>query len=516
MKQAKEAWDKTVSAQVSSQPNPDSKRQIILLTADAASIYSRISKAEGWSTKTLFLCRLRVKLLHGVWADLQRRCKKQASTAVVDNLDATDEGLPAIMSSLSLTEKETSPKLLAKQRTSSRRHMWCLVPRLFHSLVSLSKTYAHEGLFLEAQYYVEQADKVAKNVPAASYEGRFHAQAGQYKVRSGKIESSKRFFDKALLGLQAESPDHHFVRLQSYLAEKYTLEGDLTSAESALCHAENALNLLAKSLPIDSNDNSCSVETLESRMHKMGLKGRATKLDNRSNRNAANAKFSRQALGNGSYTEQISAKHPVVDSLLIHHSRAYILHQRARTAIRAGDLDSAERLLSAPVKGPMELEGFVLQTLLKAQLRLRRTLESMASDLTFSILPESTISCPAVCLVRQQHAEGGRQGPQKTASLKKGPNRKDISRPAVGLASTSHFDFRHLLQLIQDELSSICTLAIKSASTATIHTLSDVLSRALLMLSSIGTSSGKGRCNPMSVAFVTGNASNLLIVQWKG
>ncbi|KAL8830112.1 MAG: hypothetical protein Q9191_001615 [Dirinaria sp. TL-2023a] len=498
MKQAKQAWDKAV---LSSKSDPDCKRLIVLLTADAASIYSGISKAEGWPIRTLFLCRLRVKLLHGVWTGLQRRYKRQLSTAMTDTVDESDAGLPATMSSMSLTEKEPSPTPLAKQRISSLRHMWSLVPCLFHGLVNLSRAYAHEGLLSEAQYYVEQANKVAKNVPAASYEGRFHAQAGQYKVRSGKIESSTRYFEKALLGLQAERQDHHYLRLQSYLAEKYMLEGDLTSAESALCRAENALDMLSRC--ISRNDSSRSVETLESRMLKMTLKGRTKHLNNRSDTNAANEKVSRQALRRGDHTKQTSTEHRIMDSNFIHRGRSYISNQRARIAICAGDLDSAERLLSAPVKGPVELEGFVLQTLLKAQLRLRRTIESMASDLTFSILPESTISCPAVCAVRQQQAEGGSQITQKAAALKKGPNRKDVSKSAVNLVSASHFDFRNLLQQTQDELSNICTLATKSSSTAANHTLSDILSRALLMLCSISTSSGKGIYNPMSVAFVT-------------
>ena len=512
MQHAMDAGDKMLSAQVSSPLNSDYKHKITLLTADAASTYSRLSNTEGRSTTTVFLCRQRVKILHGVWTDLQRRDNKLGSKVLTDALDASDERQLTAISSISLSEKEPFTIASATQKTSSRRHMWSLVPRLFHSLISLSKAYAYEGLFSEAQYYVEQADKVGRNVPATPYKGRFHAQAGHYKVRSDNIQASAIHFEEALGSLQAERSGYEFVRLQSYLAEKHTLEGDFISAESALRHAEISLDTLAKSLLIDSCEKTRGVEPLESRMREMTLEGCATHLDEKPHRKTMNKRSRREGLGKADHAERASTTRPVFNSTVIRHTREYISRQRAMKAIRAGDLDSAERFLSAPAEGSLGLESFMLHTLLKAQLRLRRAMESMASDLTFSILPESTISCPAVRLPGQQHAECGAQVLPKPAALKKCSNRKNNSRSAVGLASIADFDFRHLLKQIQVDLSNIWTPAIKSASTATIHTISDVLSTILLMLSSIGASSVIGGCNPLSMVFATGNALNFLTV----
>lgn len=391
-----------------------------------------------------------------------------------------------------------------------------LIPRLFDSLINLSEAYAYEGLFAEAQYYLEQADRVAQNVGAPSFKGRYQAQAGHYEVRGGRMESSTALFEQALASQRFKDPDHNFVKLHTFLAEKYLTEGDFKSAEAVLCTGENALNLLSERSSVDSDGAPSQMNTLGSQMRQANLEDAGSQPSKKRNHHAMSGRPHNSGPGGGGHAGGVATKHCLSESAVTFQTRMCILRYRSTAAMSVGSLDHAEALLDLVPKDHLDLEDSILQTLLNAQIRFRRTLRSLASDLTFSILPESVISCPTVRSTGKERGEERENAPRRTGQTSYNRNtkiRKAIAKSVVDSLPKTQSSFGDLLQLIQNELSQVCIRATNSASTDTVHTVFDVLARALLMLSAVGTSLSKGWCNPMSIVFVTGNAFLPLNVQ---
>lgn len=460
--------------------------------------------AQGQPSKALYFGRRAANTLHRAWALLHDSTDEPKNLPASSTPDAKGSDLITSMSSLTVSTVVPPPNQRTARRMPMRRRDWLLIPRLFHSLSRLSTMYADGGLSQEAYYYTEQAQKVVEDVPSASYQARLHAQAGQLMNRSGHHKLGTDHFDKAELAYQANGLDHNDVDFQLFVAEKYMLERGFGAAEAAFVRANNTLDRITDFITILGRPTTSGSSALEVPMDGISLTG-ASRTTTIPDQRAA------REMGT-----EVTVKQPIKRptkafpkaSLFLRSQQARISRQRALTSLYAGDIDKTQELLSSSAIDTMNPHQLVLQTLLEAQLCLRRGLESMAADLTFCVLPESTISCPSVNsllrppieipspVVRKNDQSGrtGREASKKPARATKAPCRHSCP------------DFIGFLQQTQDSLSEVCTLAIRTISTAEMHTLVDVLSRTLMMSSSLGPSMLKNHSHPMTLAFVTGIA----------
>jgi len=488
----------------SSRPRSDGDHEIALLKADFADVCSMSADAKGQPLKALYFGRRAVNTLYRAWSLSHGSKDELEKSPASSTRDAKETDPIALMSSLTISTLAPTPNPRTTRKMPMRRRDWLMIPRLFHSLSRLSTLYAHGGLSREAYYYMEQAQKVVEDMPCASYQARFHAQAGQLTNRSGDRESSTDHFDKAELAYQANGLDHREVEFQLFAAEKYMLERDFGAAEAALARANNTLDHITDIVTILGRPTTTGRSALEALMDRMSLTGvsrTTTRPDQRATRETSTNVTIKQPLKRP--TKALPKASPFMRS-----QQARISRQRALTSLYAGDFDRTQELLSTSASDTMKPNQLVLQTLLEAQLCLHRGLESMAADLTFCVLPESTISCPSLnSLVRppieassqivRKNDQSGRTG--RVASKKPARATKAPCRPPCP-------DFIGFLQQAQDSLSEVCTLAIKSISTAEMHTLVDVLSRTLMMSSSLGPSMLKSHSHPVTLTFVTGIA----------
>ena len=503
--QAGDNFQQALSNEALPKSNLDRNYQVALMTADAANVYSMLAVAQGRPMRALYFSRLGVKILHRAWASLHDPKNEPKDSNTSSTSCGKGDDLIASMSSLSISAHAPAPVTLARRKLPTRRRIWSLVPRLFHGLLRLSTLYAHQGLLPEAQYYTEQAQKVAKNVASASYQGRFHARAGHYMVRSGDSESSIIHFDKAEVAHQAHRQDQYYVSFQLFLAEKHTLDRQFRSAESAFAIADTTLEHIMKMFSIPAKLRPSISPTLDFQMANLTLAG-APLPSAKPDQSATRGKKSGAT---ANHSVRVRAKAPPSAFTLLHHRKANLLRQRALTSLHAGNLDRAHELLISTADQIAEPHQLILQTLLEAQLCLRRGLESMASDLNYCVLPESTTSCPSVTPLVQQQVEAPEQKLEKKDQVSriKRPRSKTTTRTTNAQCQTPGSDFRDLLQQTQDRLSKICTLTTKAASTANAHVLVDVLSRTLMMLSSAGSSTSKSTSHPTSVVFIMGMTS---------
>ena len=472
-----------------------------LLKSEAANLHSVLAVYQGKPMEALYYSRLAVKLMHREWANLGIPSDKHEPNKTPNVPGAKGDEVLAPMSSLAISAHAATPDAGTGQGLSHHRRIWSLIPRLFRSLLRLSKLYANGGLLPEAQYYMEQGQKVAKNAPSSSFEGCFHAQAGHYMVLSDSSESAASHFHKAELAYQAHQPDPSYVEFQLFVAEKRTLEDDFSSAELAFASAEKTLDQIREMAPSRGRLDPSEVSGLEDRMASMAL-AEARHRDTKPDRGAPKGK---KAGVIANISARAAQRAPVNASPWCSR-RAIILRQRALTAIQIGDLDRTDQLLKAASSQTAEPHQLVLQTLLEAQLYFRRGLESMASDLNFCILPESTTSCPSAKPF--SHYQVG--APEHNLEKKEVSrcNKKLVTKTATRATKVQpppvQPTFCDLLQQAQCCLNDIQALATKAAPMVDVHTLADVLSRTLVMLSSFNSSTLKATRHPIHVAFTTG------------
>ncbi len=474
------------------------------MIADFADVCSMSAVAQGQPLKALYFGKRAVNTLNRASALLRGSKDKLRKPPASSTLDAKENDLIASMSSLAVSTLAPTPNPGPAHEMPMCRRTWLLVPRLFHSLSRLSALYAHGGLAREAYFYMEQAQKVVKDMPSASYQARFHAEAGQLTNRSGDHKASMHHFDKAELAYQVNGLDHHYVEFQLFLAEKYMLDRDFPAADAAFACANKTLDHVTDIVTILGRPTTSETSALAAQMDRLSLTGvprTNTRPDQRATRETNISMPIKQPI------KRPTKALPKVSSFL-RFQQARISLQRALTYLHAGDFDKTQELLDSSASDTMKPHQLVLQTLLEAQLCLRRGLESMATDLTFCVLPESTISCPSVNPLAQPPIEISGQIVAKNDQI--GRTRRVTSkkpaRATKAQCQPSYPKFIGFLQQTQLSLIEVCTLAIRAASTAEMHTLVDVLSRTLMISSSLSPSILKSHSHPMTIMFITGIA----------
>ena len=480
-------------------------KQWALLNGDAINLSSSLAVAQGQPLRALYLKRLTVKTMQAEWASIRLPTKKQTG-ASLSIPDAEEDDLIAPISSLSVSVQRPTWDIAKPYELCTRAKTWRVAPRLFDGLFELSTLYAHQGLFSEAYYYLKQAQRVGQYIPSASYEGRFHAQAGHHMFRCCHSDSAAAHFEKAQVIYKHHRLDYSYIALQLFLAEKHVLGKEFSSAESAFASANNALDHIKDEILTQSRLESSQASTLEDRMANMELTTvpiRHGKLSGGAPKGTDMANCSMRAPERG----------PATGSELLHDRRAYILRQQAFALMRTENLERANEVLIAAAGQVIEPHQRILQTLLEAQLSLHFGLESMASDLNFCVLPESTIACPSVeplPLKQGQISEETLEKKHLMRRTKKATSKTTTKFTKVQSPSIEP-EFHHHLQQTQENLTSICSLAFKAGSTANVHAIADVLSRTRIMLSSLGSRTSRSTGNPMSNIFITGTTSTSLL-----
>ena len=490
----------TLSGEIPPKAKNGESSQWAGLNADLAHLSSTVAIAQGQPLKALYFSRLAVKLMHREWTNLRIPQREERTNGVLMPAKTKADDLVKSMSYLTIHDSAPPPYSETRYQIRTRRKMWCIVPRLFESLQQLSNLYAHVGLLAEAHYYMEQTQKVVSNVSSVSYQGRFHAQVGQYMSRSNDGDAAAIHFEKAELAFQSYQLDRSYVDYQLFLAEKYTLDVEFDSAESAFSSADSTLDHIMDELLSYGKSESSEISAIDTRM--AGVTTTDSYTHPRINRGTSKGKAS----GPVNSCTKGPDKAPSTTMTLLRDERAHVLRQRALTSLRAGALDKAEELLEAATGTIADPNQRILQMLLEGQLCLHRGLEAMASDLNFCVLPESSISCPSLKLPHDHNAEMTQQSLEKKETVRrtKKPLMRTVMKATKAQVSSIQSGFFDNLQQAQESLSKICMIATKTASTTNIHTLVDVLSRTRMMLSSFNSSALKASTQPVGIVYVKG------------
>ena len=475
--------------------------QCIQYVAAAASIYARISSAKGDFSKALFYCRLRVKLLHWVWSKMEHQTIGPSDNKALlrDEVDMLTESL----SSLSFSNPSL-PKLQPTNNTEcSISKTGFLTPQLFDALTNLAEVYAHQGLLADSRYYMEQSVKIAKNA-GPSFQGRYHAQLGQYLVRSGDMENGNHHLSQAGAMCNTTEPICQFMALQMALAESLAKSNKPQSATSALAIANSKLESMMQKDYTDrivcggSGSLARGVQNIPIGDTTTTVKSQIT----------GGTKIAAKRKGpTNSQVLQGASKSRADDCIAFVRIKATLLRYQAWIAMDEVDFDRAEQSISDAVQCNSTPLSRIGNTMLTATLATRRALADMATDLVFCVIPESTICCPSIQSTGKIGEDSSDDSPAKKEDMRvvvRGKQSKANIKTTKSSKKPVLPGFVELLNQAREDLNKIRSLIVIAGSTADLHKFVDGLIRALMMLSAFPSSIATHLQNPTFAMYVMG------------
>ena len=475
--------------------------QPIEFLSTAASVYAQLSAARGDSSKALFFCRLRVKLLHRLWAGPDDRVSR--STNHEAKLSVEVEKIAESMTSLSICNRSRPLALTTGGTELNEFDKHSLIPQLFNALTDLAEIYAHEGLLPESQYYMEQSAKISSNASSTAFQTRYHAQLGHYLVRGENIESGVFHLNKAEAALTSEEPNRHIVNLQLARAEKHVKSGELTLAMSSLEFADSALEKMMQIKFMDRliRPKQANVALLDaSPPTKSGIRSKSR---TPANKGAACATVVSETAPGRPRANEIST---------LQYTRARLLRRQASIYLTQGDIDRADSLLKRAAQHVLTSFDLITHTSLTAKLALGRALANMASDLVFCVIPESSTCYPSIRPMSDLQDTMRDELEEKPANQSTSAKSKSckVNTKAVKPSGTAVLpSFIELLNQSQKELNKVRYLAVSAGSTMHLHSLVDGLMRVLMMLSAFPHSKTLCMQTPLFAMYGMGRSFNL-------
>ena len=479
--------------------------------AEAYHVHSLLAVAEGQSSTALFLARLCVKNCHRSWAILERSQSRIDGAIRNGPIESENDPLVDGMSELSIstsTGNTSTPHSML-----SGVAFWTLVPRIVRGFNHLSLLFSYHGLYPEVRYYLQQGQRIAKAVEAASLDSQITALLGNYLIRSGGADEGVLQVQHAE-DLVSELPrDRHYASLQLFLATHYAKKGEWKAGECAIGVAESTIqNLVAKRFVDTLVHTRSTAATLEIDIGALALQeaNPVRPLQSRQRQPISKKPKSKPVSQRDSSKTPSSETHDV-DVLALHRLRGDFNRWRVNAKMSEGSLEAAASLLDDTYARFCDQQDQVPQALLASRIRFRQGLEHFASDPVFCVIPESSISCPAIRICngdrqdRQNKSSSppkNRSVPSSKAATAKASTRKNRPR-SLSLAK----DQMKLLRLAQDQISGVFELATTSSSTAIMHEISDVLGKVLMVLSTVSSANSRTDISPGVLSYFLGESS---------
>ena len=479
------------------------------IIADAYYVHSLLAAVEGQQSTALFFARLCVKNCHRSWAILERSQNKfDEAVRKVPNGSENDPLIDG-MSDLSIS---------ASTEISSAHHsmlsgvvFWTLVPRLVRSLNHLSLLFSYHGLYPEVQYYLQQSQKIAKAIEAASLNSQTTALLGNYSVRSGGVDEGILLVQQAEFLVSALPRDRHYASMQLFLATYHTKRGELRAGESATGLAESTIQRLVAKSFIDSLIQRRSTATLENDMSALTIQeAKPARAVRGRQRQTSSKKPRSNSLAQADSSKPSRDEASASEVLGLQRLRGEIIRRRTYAKIAEGGLDAAASLLNETNAHIRDQQDLVMAALLASQVRFRQGLEHFVSDPIFCVIPESIISCPAVkaCNSDTQDKQSKTSSPPKKRSVtsSKSATGKALAKGVKPRSLSMAKDQAKFLRLAQDEISKVFKSATTSSSTAVVHEISDALGKILMVLSAVSAANPRTPISPGVLSYFLGES----------
>jgi separase len=488
------------------------------VVANACFVSSLLSAHLGNFKLAARHARQSVVLYRRMWAALETRSNARKAASPQDAEAHVDLSSKATFDPLSSMRTETgAPVVMSVTHDAlDGAEFWPVVPSLYRALMQHSLVYAQQGLFQEAMYVTEQAEKVAVATNSSSLVMESIGQRMMYFSESGRREKaqsvlaafdgngcgkhlsnlayhfslakyhhSNQEFDKELgvydtmEKLVAELTSPAYIRLVDVFQPNVDTLADSMSTIS-LGDAVTAATSRSKAPRGRQPATRAAPKTVAKTTHRPTRKAPLKSVPTAVPKTKATTTQS-QHIEKGSISEQC---------MPLESYRREVVLRKVMASLQHGDLANALLLLKQiDALGEIGARDFY-NIWVRFKAFLAQAISNIAEDFTFNSLPESTIAFPAMPMKARQSSEGVAKRPVvATSTLKSSRAKKDVE-DGFTLALQSARD------LLEEKHASCAT----SGSNHAFQQVSAALSQVTILLSAV---SGQSRgLHPLHAAYM--------------
>ncbi|KAG9586101.1 hypothetical protein KCU77_g9670, partial [Aureobasidium melanogenum] len=402
--------------------------------------------------------------------ELQHAPRNNASSST-----APQEELVNGVDKLTISNSDQASQLEPEPAINQGAAFSAIVPDLLNSFLHLAETYAHQGLRTEASYYLDQADALVTRVGALELRTKIQVQREAQAYIEG-IETNNHVDDGDLVD-SIDLIKLGITRGDIFAAEEENWERAQQEYEKA---ESMAARLASKSF----------IEKLEAPRLQPD-KSRLTKAAPAQNGKRAITKTAASKVPPAKTPKKASTKANITVSTTVPNQEnvpisslcAAALRQRGLLLINQGETDVGLELLERAESMKYDSTQEVLQQLAMAEGLLRKFGDELSLDFTFNVLPESTISFPALSTTANKK-------PSTQASLSSTPMSFANSTTPKKSSRQKRADdeFARFLCEAQERLANIQRRSASTAGMSIFHQLCGLGSKAILLLSALNAS----------------------------
>ncbi|RMY05243.1 hypothetical protein D0867_10086, partial [Hortaea werneckii] len=478
---------------------------------------SKFCQETGALEEALGAAKTAVRLLSSAWAAIERSLSEDSSQSVAEVVtmepdkpkhDAAN-GLVSGISKLQLKPLDDK----AAKAPEKGAAFWSLASPMCKALMCLSDLYAHHGLFGDANYYSERAVKVAESVGSKSIRLKARCQRVRLLANAGR-------FDDATLCLegvdQTEFRDNPMLQI-----DLQRTKGFLLYKEDSLQEAARAYDCALKSVQrMQSTASTRDLERLESEEQILAAKTKNLKLESESKADAADARqkpstraarpkatvkgrkpataasTSRVTGGRGKM-KAAPVEGPIAVPYLINKLKRQLLLEKGLVVIQSGCNDEVVSIIEDTAS---TITGTLQQRQLQFQYLMRKANETLESDISYNMLPESTLSFPAIVRQGRKLSSEGNSRPSLLPSPSKNSDGLVVAAKPSARNRQGAQGLTDLLLAARDCLIGTRSASLKFSSTAETYRECSMLSSTSLLLSAAGFSDSQSKLHPIREA----------------
>ncbi|EFX05341.1 separin [Grosmannia clavigera kw1407] len=436
-------------------------RRTRILGARASMLQSILALERGDADLALQSARSGVRMLFHDWSRLEK-------AMLLKNEDGSVN--------MSVASEDVSTVSVTGSRTAASPEFWTLFHPLFDGMMRLSSIYAHLGMFQETVYYAEQAQKIATATNGALCLAQSEAWLSSVWLRASKPDRSSEL---AAVARSRMAKIDQTGRKAALACELGGLFREIKDEEG-----ETEMIRLAEAIIEHMSDGSGTAampeadvvvgKTTRATTARRAKTAVATKPATATSRRKAAAKSTKKAVDAPAPVPAVGA---VAENAAVVGLRDAVLLNQAMSLLNNKDWSAALAILQASSAGSdvctlpkTRAETLVEQVTLAACL-LGYSTEQMARDAVFSVIPDSTLSFPAVS-----------SGSSSTTTASKMPS------GAQGFVDS-------LLEA-QSRLIEAQAMAAMSGDASTLHRISSMLQSAVITLSAMSWSTPRAVSEP--------------------
>jgi separase len=479
------------------------------LICHALEITSALNLKHGYPAAALKDAKRCIKLLQRSWAALENDKISPSAVQESSGLGNSELGVSVLNAPASISRSITHDALKGAR-------MWYLIPSLIRAYQHISSIYKHHGMFSESLFWIDSAQKVISIIPAPASQLYNFSLLAEHHIENGDVETGQEFLDQAMENIEKVAPSMELVRHHQSVARMWKARNEVDDELEAFGAALETVDRMISQPPvIPSHSTKLSEDQLTEQMASM-------QIDNKK----APSKTVRTTRGKPAPTNATSRrKQPVVKALPQTTTQPLVMRNPECAPLSALQLrlliDQVMAYLSKndmtnASKGITRLEAIntegystARKTIAGVRMALSETMKSVASDCTFGMLPESTISIPSLAL-SEMKATDTTDVKQSTKSGTASRVARAVSGRSVGKAkttkkaSTTGAELGMSLCSIRDELTKIQPLAGRVSSVAEYRELCSLLTSVSVFVSASTQHSGQIHVHSSSAALLIG------------